>query len=156
MLLYLFIVAAQEKTRRSFTADAYCISVNCKRFFTATRHRVRGHSPCKRPFGYKKAMLAGTLTRRFFRWPAERKALLMDLLRQKCFCVTFAESNKGINRVVGSFIRFTSATVFVVVGNSHAFEEFAVCGDRRISELIALFFHEPCLEIKKLSRNVQG
>ena len=28
---------------------------------------------------------------------AERKALLIDPIRQKCFCVTFAESNKGEN-----------------------------------------------------------
>ena len=120
------------------------------------RHKVRGHFPCKRPLGIKRRCLQGHSPIGVSYDLAERKALLMDSLRQKCFCVTFAESNKGINRVVGSFIRFTSATVFVVVGNSHAFEEFAVCGDRRISELIALFFHEPCLEIKKLRRNVQG
>lgn len=39
------------------------------------------------------------------------------------------------------FIEALAAPVFVVIGNSHAFEEFVDCDYRRIYKRIALFFH---------------
>ena len=83
--------------------------IGVSRFQRALGNRAQ---PLQAAFGYKKAMPTCKHVRRDINpsvlhmasQSASRTssgALLMDLLRQKCFCVTFAESNKGINRMYG-------------------------------------------------------